>query len=151
MISKNSFHLKILSTSSLRQSLLKKLNSILMNQSRSCRQMFSNGLNYIFMLTELQIRKAFPSEVQNRPPAFEINVPKEMFAGLFYKIQPMLSLSQSQLFACSFKGNKIILLQKEKETFAFTWYTKGYSHILCLILVNNLWFFEKSNCIYQYF
>lgn len=64
------------------------------------------------MLTELQIRKAFPSEVQNRPPAFEINVPKEMFTGLFYKIQSMLSLSEST--ACSFKGNKIILFQKEK-------------------------------------
>lgn len=57
--------------------------------------MFGNGLNYIFMLTELQIRKSFPSEVQNRPLALEINVPKEMFTGLFYKIQPMLSNLES--------------------------------------------------------
>lgn len=39
-----------------------------MNQPGGCRQMFGNGLNYIFMLTELQKKKSFPSEVQNRPP-----------------------------------------------------------------------------------
>lgn len=48
--------------------------------------MSGNGQNYIFMLTELQMKKSFPSEIQNRPPALEINGPKEMFTGLFYKI-----------------------------------------------------------------
>lgn len=34
----------------LQQSLLKELNSIIMKQSRSCRQVLSNGLNHIFTL-----------------------------------------------------------------------------------------------------
>ena len=41
---------QIYSTSSLQQSLLKKLNRIIMKQSRSCRQVLSNGLNHIFTL-----------------------------------------------------------------------------------------------------
>lgn len=46
--------LKSYFTSSLQQSLLKKCNSTIMNQCGSCRQVFSNGLNYIFTLVSFR-------------------------------------------------------------------------------------------------
>lgn len=109
-----------------------------MNQSGSCRQMFSNGLNYIFLLIELQIRKSLPSEVQNRPPAFEINVPKEMFTGLFYKTQPMLLLLRVNCLQVPLKVTKYFFFRKKKKHLHLHCIPKATVVILCLILVNSL-------------
>lgn len=94
--------LKIYSASSLHQSLLKKLNSIVMSQSRSCRQLYLN-------ISKLQIRKfrgknalfhyiaPFIPKVQNRVPALEIKVPKRCLQDPSIKYNPCSYLEKSTI------------------------------------------------------